>query len=459
MKTDIRIKSIEPIFVDSRARTPLKFGAVVMDFLPLAYMKATVENGAGKVAEGWGSMCMAYMGGWPTLNVPADARSKAMVEISTRIAKLFAGYKGQAHPIDIYHDLEGQIQVIADAVTTEMKLAEKMPHLCALVCASPVDAAIHDAYGKVNKCPVWDAYGKEFCSNDLSRQLGPKFKGKYVANYIHKMPKQVPAFHLVGGLDKLRESEIDDNDPKDDLPVTLDQWIRYEGLHCLKVKLRGSDLNWDIQRMLDVTHIAHEEHDKMGLKGLYFSADTNEQCENPEYIVEMLTKLKERAPREYEELLYVEQPTERDLHAHRWDMRGIAKLKPVLIDESLTSLEDFDLAMELGWSGVALKACKCQSSALVHGAKAEAAKIPYMVQDLTCPSLSLIHSIALAAHFSTMMGVETNSRQFFPAVNEFLEPVHPGICKLTDGKLNTSTIKGPGIGYQAEKLDLSFLKK
>ena len=47
-----------------------------------------------------------------------------MVEITKRIAALFAGYKGSAHPIDIYHDVEGRMQGIADDVIAEGKLAE-----------------------------------------------------------------------------------------------------------------------------------------------------------------------------------------------------------------------------------------------------------------------------------------------------------------------------------------------
>ena len=149
----------------------------------------------------------------------------------------------------------------------------------------------------------------------------------------------------------------------------------------------------------------------------YLTADTNEQCESPDYIVEYLHKVRELAPQVYDEILYIEQPTERDLTAHRWDMRPIAELKPVLIDESLTSVEDFALAMELGWSGIALKSCKCLSADLLFVPLAERARIPYAVQDLTNPSLALLQSVGLAARTHTILGVEANSRQFFPAAN------------------------------------------
>jgi L-alanine-DL-glutamate epimerase-like enolase superfamily enzyme len=332
-----------------------------------------------------------------------------------------------------------------------------MPYLCRLVAASPVDAACHDAYGIANDLPTYQCYGPEHVNHDLSRYLGEGFRGRYVADYLQPaMPESIPAFHLVGGLDKLREGEITDDDPDDGLPVSLDQWIRYDRLHCLKVKLKGTDLGWDVGRIDEVVAIAHEEHEKLGLEGLWFSADTNEQCEHPDYVIELIAKLKERNPRAESELLYIEQPTERDLRAHRFDMHALAKFKPVIIDESLMTLDDFALAIELGWSGIALKACKCQSAALVFASSAEHLGIPYTVQDLTNPGIALIQSVALAGHLRPLKGVEANSRQFFAATNGPEARVHPGVFKLQDGRIHTGTITGPGMGYRWDETGRRF---
>ncbi len=137
-------------------------------------------------------------------------------------------------------------------------------------------------------------------------------------------------------------------------------------------------------------------------------------------------------------------------------MRALAALKPVIIDESLMTLEDFALAMELGWSGIALKACKCQSAALVFAAKAERLGIPYTVQDLTNPGIALLQSVGLAAHLRTLKGVEANSRQFFPSASTPEARVHPGVFKLREGCIDTTTIGGPGLGYRWPEIDRSF---
>ena len=58
-----------------------------------------------------------------------------------------------------------------------------------------------------------------------------------------------------------------------------------------------------------------------------------------------------------------------------------------------------------------------------------------MVQDLTNPMLAQIPHVLLAAHAGTIMGVETNSMQFYPEASRAEAVVHPGIFKRREGKL------------------------
>lgn len=455
--TDIRVLEARPYFPQAVCRTPLKFGAVVVESLAFCHVRLEVENRAGRRAVGWGAMFLMDMWGWPSPRVPHPLRARVMEEFVRRACRLYEGFGGYGHPVEIFHELEPEFARLAEEVSAELGAAEPMPHLCQLVAASPLDAACHDAFGIVNGLSTYQCYGPEHTNYDLSRYLGPEFKGRYISDYLQpRMPRRLPAFHLVGGLDKLRRSEVTDDDPHDGLPVSLEDWIRYEGLHCLKVKLRGTDLEWDLARLDEVAAVAHQVHQEMGLSGLWLSADTNEQCESPDYITELLTKLKERNPQAERELLYIEQPTERDLRRRLFDMHPVARLKPVIIDESLTTVEDFHLALRLGWSGVALKACKCQSRALVLACLAEHLRVPYTIQDLTNPGIALIQSVGLAGHLRPLKGLEANSRQFFPAANEPESRVHPGVFRLEDGAIDTSTIGGPGLGYRWEEIGRTF---
>ena len=59
-----------------------------------------------------------------------------------------------------------------------------------------------------------------------------------------------------------------------------------------------------------------------------------------------------------------------------------------------------------------------------------------MVQDLTNPMLAQISHVLLAAHSGTIMGVESNSMQFYPEPSLQESSVHPGIYNRTNGILS-----------------------
>ena len=114
----------------------------------------------------------------------------------------------------------------------------------------------------------------------------------------------------------------------------------------------------------------------------------------------------------------VTQPTARDLKRDRQNvMHEAAKLRPVVIDESLLDLESLQLARAIGYTGAALKACKGQSQSLLLAAAAREYGLFLCVQDLTCPGASLIHSAGMAAHVTGATAIESNARHYVPAAN------------------------------------------
>jgi L-alanine-DL-glutamate epimerase-like enolase superfamily enzyme len=139
-----------------------------------------------------------------------------------------------------------------------------MPRLAQLVAASPLEAAIHDAYGKALGRNSYNLLGPEFANRDLSAYLSADFAGEYLDKYTLCQPKlRMPLYHLIGALDPL--SKVDVATPiNDGLPETLAEWIAYNGLMHLKIKLAGNDLRWDVDRMLSVERVAASESLPMG---------------------------------------------------------------------------------------------------------------------------------------------------------------------------------------------------
>jgi hypothetical protein len=118
-----------------------------------------------------------------------------------------------------------------------------------------------------------------------------------------------------------------------------------------------------------------------------------------------------------------------------------------VIDESLVDYESLLLARELGYSGVALKACKGQSQAIVMSAAAQKFGMFLCVQDLTCPGQSFLHSAGLAAHIAPVTAIEGNARQYCPAANETWAKQSPEVFTVRGGTIDTSGLNRVGLGH------------
>lgn len=445
--TDIRIDDVRHWYEDYVYRAPYKFGGRVVDKVTLLNVTCRVTTRNGRSARGFGSMTMGNMWAFPSKTMSYDATLGAMKALAGRIDGIVRSCRETGHPLDLAHVLEPEYVKAAADVSAILKLDEAIPKLCTLVVASPFDAAIHDAFGKVHGRNVYATYGPDLMTHDLSHYLGPDFRGERLdAALLAKRQEKIPLFHSVGGLDPLEARDVE-KPLRDGLPETLPDWIARNGLVRIKIKLSGDDLTWDVERTLAIDRVAAAAQAARGVKDWAYCLDFNERCPNVDYVLEALRRIRAGAPAGFTRILYVEQPTARDLKANRQNvMHEAAKLRPVVIDESLTDLESLLLAREMGYTGVALKACKGQSHAVLMAAAARKYKMFLCVQDLTCPGASLIHSVGISAHVPAVAGIEANARQYVPAANTPWQARFPGIFTVTDGYMRTADIGGPGLG-------------
>jgi L-alanine-DL-glutamate epimerase-like enolase superfamily enzyme len=236
--------------------------------------------------------------------------------------------------------------------------------------------------------------------------------------------------------------------PLDDgLPNTLEEWIPRDGLLRFKIKLNGGDLDADFERVVRIDRVVNRAQKARGIADWKYSLDFNEGCPNVAYLLEFLRRVREATPTGFDRIVYIEQPTARDLERDRANvMHEAARLRPVVIDESLTGLDMLLLAREMGYTGVALKACKGQSQAMLMAAAAQKFGMFICVQDLTCPGASLIQSAGIAARVPGAAGIEANARQFVPSANQAWESRFPGLFTIHDGLMQTGQLTGPGLG-------------
>ena len=445
-ETDVRIRSVDIAYEDFPYRVPIKFGGRALDRVTLLNVNCVVEGRNGRTATGFGSMPLGNVWSWPSPSMSYVQTLQAMKDLAGRIAGLYRGLSDYGHPIDLTMTVEPEYLKAARELST--KLPDAMPKLCSLVTASPFDAAVHDAYGRYHGRSAYQLLGPEFLTHSLDHYLGAAFAGERLNTYIRPAPvAKLPLYHLVGALDPITDSDIGKR-VNDGLPETLPEWIRYNGLLRIKIKLAGNDIAWDVNRVTAVHRATAETQQKRGVKGWFCSLDFNEKCKDVGYVMEFIRKLEESAPGALADIQYIEQPTARDLAAHPdFDMHRASSLKPVVIDESLTDPEALLMAQQLGYSGAALKACKGISQSLLLAALAQKRKMFLCVQDLTCPGASRIESAGLAAHIPGIAAIEANARQFVPAANRGWDKKYPGVFVVKDGYVRCDDLKGPGLGF------------
>ena len=446
--SDIHILNVELDFEAYPYRTPLKFGGVVTTHCKLMNVTIDVENGAGARASGCGSMPLGNAWSFPSQTVGFDDTMQAMVRLGERMVAYTRTYSDSGHPVDIMVDLESRFLELAAETGVELALAESIPKLCTLVTASPIDAALHDAFGKANRINAYNSLSAQWMNHDLARYLNEDFGGEHLDRYTLRNPRpRMPLYHLVGALDPLTDADVDQR-LDDGLPETLPEWIRADGLTHLKIKLNGDDLDWDVDRVCDIHAVTSRTQAERAVSDWAYSLDFNEQCRDVGYLLDFLAKIQERSGGALERVAYIEQPTARDLRANPGNrMHEAARIRPVVIDESLEDFDSLLLARDLGYSGVALKTCKGQSQALLMGAAAEKYGMFLCVQDLTCPGASFLHSAGLAARVPSVTAIEGNARQYCPEANGVWADRYPSAFNITDGTVDTSGLTGNGLGH------------
>lgn len=450
--TDIRVVAATVYWLPVQTRVPLKFGLETLTGVTCVRVKVQVLNRYGQRAEGWGETPLSVQWVWPSTR-PYVERHHQLKNFCVRLAAAWADFDAWGHPLEVGHDFQTHVLPRLLALHNEGQ-PEPMPWLAALVACSAFDLAVHDAYGCLLQKPIYQLYSADYCNRDLAHFLTPAedgdsrcFQGRFPADFLlPEPPRSLMAWHLVGGLDKLDAAELTGDDPQDGYPVLLADWMRRDGLQGLKIKLRGNDAAWDYQRLVRVGQLAR-------LHGVaHLSADFNCTVTDPAYVNEILDRLRAEHPALFDLLLYVEQPFPYDLEAHPLDVHSVSARKPLFLDESAHDWKLIRLGHSLGWTGVALKTCKTQTGALLSACWAKTHGLQLMVQDLTNPMLAQIPHVLLAAHVGTIAGVETNAMQFYPEASLPEAAVHPGLYQRRAGRVDWSTVQGPGFGYRLAEI-------
>ncbi len=448
--TDITIKSVQNSTAYLAYRQPLKFGETVVEDATI--LRAEVEvalRGIRRKIVGIGEMSMGTAWAWPG-RISSTITLKVVLELANRLAQRVSDAKLMGDPLQLTHRINALRDAIATELEAEYKIVDGIPRLAVMLAGSPLEAAVHDAFGRAHERSSFELLSAEFLNEDLSAYLGEDFAGKYPSEYVLAKPRPtLPLYHLVGALDPLSTDDLKVR-LNDGYPETLEQWLRIEGISHLKLKLAGNNLDWDVGRIVEVTRICEAVASERNWK---LSFDFNALCPDEDYVIELLERLERLSPLSHSRLQYIEQPTPRDLTI-RTDMtvNRVSRFYPIVIDESLDGMESLRLARKRGYTGIALKTCKGHTECLLMAAAAKAYKMFLSVQDLTCIGGSFLHTVALASRLPQVAAVEGHGRQYCPAGNQAYTNKYAPLFRVRYGTIPTELLSGIGLGFEWQKL-------
>jgi len=451
----VRVVGVSLFFTPVRPRIPLKLGRETLSSVTCARAKVCILDSQGNKAEGWGEIPLNVSWGWVS-TIPTEERLAMMEEFCKVLVKEWTQFIGVGHPLEVGWQFQSkELPGILEDFNADNRVgAEPMPLRAALMCNAPFDIALHDAYGNLLQRPIYDLYGPENLRHDLAFFMEPaqdsnvSFKGVYPSQFIEgNRLEQMRAWHLVGGVDLLDSGDLQVGTVRDRYPTVLGDWIRNDGIKCLKIKLRGNDSAWDYDRIVQVGRVGIEQGAN------WLSIDFNGQARSIAYVNAILDRLRDYHPRIFGMLLLVEQPFKPDTEKEPVDVHAVSWRKPLFMDEGADDWRSIRHGRRMGWTGVTLNLCRSQTASVLSACWAKAHGMPIMISDVSNPMLAQIPHLLLAANFKTVMGVETTCMQFFPEDSFAEAKVHAGVYTRHYGMVDISSIRGPGFGYRLNEID------
>jgi L-alanine-DL-glutamate epimerase-like enolase superfamily enzyme len=356
---------------DVKLRMPFRFGVVTLTEAPQAFARVKISL-QGRAAEGAAAELLAPK--WFDKN-PTLTNEDNFEQLRDSMRQARAAY------------LAGGENTAYGHSRPSVGLVENFgPAL--------LDRAVLDALCRALGISFYDAIRKNIVGLDLPSQFLETLKPA----------SQIAARHTVGMVDPI--TALDNRTPvKDGLPETLEEVIARYGHRWFKLKV-GGDAKADVDRLSAIAAVLDQIPEPY-----HVSLDGNEQYADAGAVIDLLSRIDNK--RLASSIVFIEQPIKRQ-NALAADISRLAKLKPVIIDESDDSLDAFPRAKALGYRGVSSKTCKGLYKSLINAARCKAWGDGYFMtgEDLTIQAgIALQQDLALVSLLG-LTHVERNGHHY-----------------------------------------------
>ncbi|HWV90108.1 MAG TPA: enolase C-terminal domain-like protein [Burkholderiales bacterium] len=405
-------------------RMPFRFGVVTLTEAPQAFARVRISL-QGRAAEGAAAEMLAPK--WFDKN-PALTNEDNFEQLRDSMRQARAAYLAGGENTAYGHSRPtvGLVENFGPAL---------------------LDRAVLDALCRALGISFYDAIRKNIVALDLPSQFLETLKPA----------SQIAARHTVGMVDPI--TALDNRTPvKDGLPETLEEVIARYGHHWFKLKV-GGDAKADVERLGAIAAVL----DRIA-EPYHVSLDGNEQYAEAGAVIDLLSRIENK--RLASSIVFIEQPIKRQ-NALAADISRLAKLKPVIIDESDDSLDAFPRAKALGYRGVSSKTCKGLYKSLINAARCNAWGDGYFMtgEDLTIQAgIALQQDLALVSllglthvernghhYVNGMAGLPAHEQeQFLVNHDDLYEQTYGAVrVRIKGGMMQMKSLDCPGFASRA----------
>ncbi|HEY2257079.1 MAG TPA: mandelate racemase, partial [Variovorax sp.] len=294
--------------------------------------------------------------------------------------------------------------------------AQQLNPLVACFGPALVDRALLDALCRASDRSFYQAVQANLPGIDA--RLAPDL-ADFDLDAFHAALRPAPDIalrHTVGLVDAISAADLKQR-VGDGLPETLEEVVAATGCHYFKLKVCG-DAEPDIDRLTRIAQVLERVPDYV------VTLDGNEQFQDAAAAAAFWQRVQATPAlqRLAAATLYIEQPLPRAT-ALDSDMRPLAAMRPVLIDESDSTLDAFTQALGHGYTGVSSKDCKGIYRSLLNAARcrqlnaraeAEGRGRPYFMsaEDLTTQAGLAVQQDLALVNLIGLRHVERNGHHY-----------------------------------------------
>ena len=353
----LKVLGVEAFEQPFRLRLPFRFGVITVTEGIQAFIRVHVRLDDGR--EGFGYAAEMLAAKWFDKN-PAlsDAQNQDQLRKSIELAAEAYREAPLSTPFDLF----------ADNYRHQLRAGRELglPPLVAGYGNALIDRGVLDAVCRLHGVSFWTAMRSNLPGMVPHPVIPDLGAFDFTAFLATLQPAQsIEARHTVGLVDPIVAGDQPPGTRVDDgLPETLEEVVATYGQRCFKLKV-GGDRKADLDRLVRIAGVldavrrpaARHPRRQRAVRGRRAVVELWSAMEAEPALQKLCAAT-----------LFIEQPIKRAVALSR-SIAPLARLRPVIIDESDGELDAFVRARALGYGGVSSKDCKGFYKSIVNLAR------------------------------------------------------------------------------------------